>query len=918
MDRSRVPHPARELVGRDRERAAIARALDALAHGRRAALAFIGEIGIGKTRLLDELIDAAGGEPLVLAGRAAPYERQVRFALVVAALEAHGPEPAGDPVRAAAAARSELERLAQRRPVVLVLDDVQWADRASLDVVADLIGGRPDAPLLVALASRPRRFAGPFGAALRSGALRAIRPRRLDEAQVGELLGERVDRPAVRAVHRRAGGNPLVVRELTYDVDALPASIAAAIDDELADLGREARALLQAAAVVGDGVDLQAARAVAELSEERARSALEELVDRGLIVAPGGGSPPGFPTPVHRQAVYASAGAGWRIRAHRRAAVVLAARGGSLDARAHHHERSAEPGDEEAIAVLRRAGRARVGTAPAAAATWTEAALRLLPDGGSPSRRDLLLMLAQARAALGLEHERRAALAQASALVRDDDDGAGGQAEVVLELARLDHDRLRSGEVRAALRDELSRRHDRRTAARLHVELAADHWLAGDLEAVGTQAARAAELVEAADDAVTRAEAHAFQALGDGASGSTAQGRRALELALRAVDALPDARLHGRERILLVVARAALAAECPDRARPVVLRGLRLSRRAGSQPWRLLLHVALAEVHVWHGRLAKAERTVAWALERAAPDASPALASAWALRSWVARLRGDLPWAVAAAERALALARRRPTPVEWIAGSEVGAALIASGDVEAGRRELLVAAGGPALARLEPAARTRWFEVLATADLRAGRPHEAEAWAIRCEASARPFEPSVRTAVALRARAAVLLARDDHAGAARRAADAAARFDEAGAALDAALARLVLGGALRRAGRRQPATHALRSAHTTFEALGALRERDRAARELRLLGDRVVHRAEPQRQGRGALSLLSRREGQVARLAAAGRTNRAIAAELFLSEKTIETYLARAFAKLGVSSRTALARALHDAGPAED
>jgi DNA-binding NarL/FixJ family response regulator len=104
------------------------------------------------------------------------------------------------------------------------------------------------------------------------------------------------------------------------------------------------------------------------------------------------------------------------------------------------------------------------------------------------------------------------------------------------------------------------------------------------------------------------------------------------------------------------------------------------------------------------------------------------------------------------------------------------------------------------------------------------------------------------------------------------------------------------------------ATAAFESARSTFGATGAERLRDAAARELRKLGRRVPRSGAARRTAPG--DALSVRERQIAELVTVGKTNRQIAAELFLSEKTVETHLSHVFAKLGVASRAAVAGSL--------
>jgi DNA-binding NarL/FixJ family response regulator len=163
-------------------------------------------------------------------------------------------------------------------------------------------------------------------------------------------------------------------------------------------------------------------------------------------------------------------------------------------------------------------------------------------------------------------------------------------------------------------------------------------------------------------------------------------------------------------------------------------------------------------------------------------------------------------------------------------------------------------------------------------------------------------------------RAAVLLARGDAHGAAAAAREAAGSADSSASPLLGARARALLGTALGRLGETEEALVELAHAERTLFALGALRDANSAAQELRRLGRRGPRRLQTT-SAPGRLEALTAREREVALLVAAGKRNRDVAAALFLSEKTVETHLARIYDKLGVRSRAALATVV--AGAAE-
>jgi ATP/maltotriose-dependent transcriptional regulator MalT len=264
--------------------------------------------------------------------------------------------------------------------------------------------------------------------------------------------------------------------------------------------------------------------------------------------------------------------------------------------------------------------------------------------------------------------------------------------------------------------------------------------------------------------------------------------------------------------------------------------------------------------------------------------------------------RGDVDGALAAGREVLEVSQGLDRSVvdAWIGGI-FGEALLLSGDAERAAQSILDGCGGEDVTRLPATSRVFALDVLARARIAIGRLDDAaRSAALAAEvAGSRRFTG----ALARRTAATVALASGSNATAAEDALASAAGFDALGARVDAALARLLAGRAL---ADRDAAIAALEHAAAEFGACGATRYRDEAERELRTLGRRVYRRSAA---GTGdGIGSLTERELEVARLVVDRRTNTQIAAELFLSKKTVETHLRNIFAKLGVASRVELAR----------
>lgn len=235
----------------------------------------------------------------------------------------------------------------------------------------------------------------------------------------------------------------------------------------------------------------------------------------------------------------------------------------------------------------------------------------------------------------------------------------------------------------------------------------------------------------------------------------------------------------------------------------------------------------------------------------------------------------------------------------------LGSALIAAGNPERGTAVLLQTFGGPGLTRLLPADRPAAAATLVEAQLARGDLAAAEEIQIRADAAASAQTGRTAT-IAGTARSNLLLAYARPHDA--LAAATSAREASTEAPLARARASVAEGRALAATGQRRAAIDTLAAAESALDQVGARRLRDEAARELRRLGHRVLRAART--PGPGASASLTAREHQIAKLVAAGHTNREIATQLVLSPRTIDAHLRRIYAKLGLRSRVELAREL--------
>lgn len=946
------------LVGRARELAEIGEALNQLAAGQPWLIQFVGEPGIGKSRLLGELCALAEDRGvLVLEGRAAEFERDIPFGLVVDALNDYlgSLEPTllrtldegllaelasvfpavprwdvnparwddnAERYRLHYAIRSVLERLTARQPVLLALDDVHWADTASLEVMAHLLR-RFRGPLLGALAYRqpPKRLVGALEAGARVGFGTRLELTPLSSEDAGRLIGEGFDDATRAVIYRESGGNPFYIEQLArgshgrplpahapeQSTGIVPRAVIAAIREELSAVDAESRRTLQAAAVAGESFEPELIAAIAEQSELDVLRSVDELVEFDFIRPTEAPRRFRFRHPIVRRAVYDAIPKGWKIGAHARAAAALAAAHAPAVTRAHHVASSATVGDEAAIAVLLQAGRDAAPRAPEAAGRWLLAATRLLAHSGDGERR--LALLSEAASALtyaGAYDEALDVLAQAREQLPAD--ATEERARLVARTAFAKRMSGRPLESRALVEEALrSLPADSSGALGLTLELAIDHYWRGEFGAMHEVAQDVWNRARAGDELLYATWAGALCSLASASENRLDDSRAELKEAESTNALLTDEQLAEHIDVLGYMAQASSLLERTDDALEYARRGLRLAQNTGQSPFIPGQLVLQTNALLMKGRIAEAVAVAESATDAAVLTGNDQFA-VWAL--WA-----DASACSAAGETARALASAREAAARSEAMTEtffstlsrlhVACALNAAGDAAGARTELAAFDAAPHQRLLDLRGGQGW-DLLIQAQLSLGDWRAAAESAKMAEARARSTLLPQRTAAAVLARAAVLLAGDDPPGAARAAREAMTLAEGISNPLPGARARVLLGSALARLGDPENAIAELESAERTLFGAGALREADAAAQELRRLGRRAPRR-QRRAQDAGGPSALSAREREVASLVAAGKRNREVAAALFLSEKTVETHLAHIYDKLGVRSRAALA-----------
>ena len=910
------------LRGRRSERDALDRLVESVRAGQSRVLVLRGEAGVGKTALLEYLVDIAGG---CRVARAAGVESEMELAFAglhqlcapfLDRLE-RLPDPQHDALGTAFGLRrgeapdrflvglavlTLLSDVAEERPLVCVVDDAQWLDRASTQALAFAARRLVAESVAVVFAMRDSGDVHDLTglAELAVDGLADADARALLASVIAGPLDERVRDRIVADTH----GNPLALLELPRgmtsmelaggfglpDATGLSSRIEESFRRRLTPLPEATRLLLLVAAAepIGDPVALWRAAAQLRVGTDAGAPAVAAgLVELGGQVR--------FRHPLVRSAVYRAAPAEARRSVHRALAEATDP-DVDPDRRAWHRAHATAALDEDVAAELERsADRARARGGLAAAAAFLQRAAELT---GKPERR--------ARRALAAAQSKHEAGAPDAAL----------QLLAMAQAGPLDElQRARAQLLRAQITFAVNRGRDSPplllTAAKrlepLDARLARETYLdafsaalfAGRL-AHGVGVREVAEAVLAADwETSARRSTRAFDLLLHGVAVLTTQGYAAgVPTLKRALSAFREAPMSEQEalRWLWLACRIARALGDDTSWDELTDRQVRLARDAGALS---LLPIALIErfgVQLFLGDLAAAAALVVEAeAVTAATGSHLAPQGAIALAAW----RGREAEATALIEAGRQEVVQRGEGL-WLIATEWASAVLFNG---LGRYEKALAAAEQASEHPHELGVSTWVPTeLIEAAARTGHPERAAGPLLRLEEISRAAGTDWTLGVEARSRA--LLSEGEAAERLYR--EAIDRLGRTRVRVALARAHLLYGEWLRRERRRMDAREQLRTAHRMYDAMGMQGFADRAGRELQATGETVRKRTAETRDE------LTAQEVQIARLARDGRTNPEIGGQLFISPRTVEWHLHKVFGKLGISSR----RELHDALPA--
>uniref|UniRef100_A0AAU1ZNK3 AAA family ATPase n=1 Tax=Streptomyces sp. NBC_00093 TaxID=2975649 RepID=A0AAU1ZNK3_9ACTN len=940
-----------------------------------AVIDIAGDAGMGKSRLLGEFCTRARRRGLtVLRGRATEYERYTPFqAFTDAFVDADPAFLASDAVPEAAtpvlfgagagvvpdAARGTGSRdrfglyravadvltgLGERGGLVMVLDDVHWADPASLELLDHLVRHPVRGRVLLAVARRERQTPHPLAAALTrgvdSGAVLHMVLRPLPEREAVEALAPDLPTADAKEIYEASEGNPLYLRSLLHahrhgapqqgtaapahetTASGVPSGLLSLLLDELTALTDAQRHTVEVVAVLGDHATPAMVRAAGLPTPEELDDCIDALVRRDLVRLGSDGRWI-LRHPLLRASVYEHTPASRRAEIHRTAAVELARAGAPAAERAHHVERSLAGWDPVAAAVLSEAATHFAHTAPGTAAHLLDVVLRLMPEDDvfAQQRGELTLARARALGAGGSLRESRDLLHTLISGPGQDDASLRGDATAL--CAMMERHLGHSPEAIALLQRELARTPapGPRQTVSLGLALGMAALNTVSYPDVRDDIARTLVVARSHGDLMGETGVLALASLGEAYEGCTGAARRFADAAADLVDGCTDPNLTELCESLVWLAWAEAVLERYADAERHADRGLDIARRSGQV--HVLPHLLSSKAFV---QLTTCRLPAALESAQEAESVARAIGSSdllaftlcfKALILLLCRPLGDTG-ALTTAEEAVAAAGSSAHWWASLAGCVLGHTVLVSGDPRRAQQAILTA-GGPELRKLQPSTRPGQLDTLVATALALGDTEQATHWAAQAVEEAARMGLHGQHGAALRAEAALAQHRGEPREAARLFERAAQTYAPSGATLWEAYSLLLASIQAQAAGEGARALTLWERAGRIADDGGAHLLSDLAALIRPDAGEAPPGPTESDRPVTGPeqageppstpteLDQLTRREREIAELVAEGLSNQAIATKLFLSCRTIESHLSAIYRKTKLPSRSALA-----------
>jgi DNA-binding CsgD family transcriptional regulator len=979
-----APLPQLPLIGRDADLAALLGRLDAAATGLGSALLLTGASGVGKSRLCRTLAEEAGRRGWqVAAGRAYPVEAGVPYALIadafVPVLQRMEPEtlavlargaegelaqlfPGFGPFRGASDGSDAAEvktrilwnfgqflgRLAERRPLLLILEDLHWADASSLELVHFLTRQAAGHPLvLIGSYIDAERDANPALRALERSLVSAgqatvhvLHP--LTLAETAELVertfnvAPTVSREFSALLFGWTRGNPFFIQEtlkalvesgrlqpksgtwLGWEIGelSLPATVREAVAERLDRLRDGARRVAEVAAVIGTRVSYELLHAVWQ-DEASLLEALDELL-RGQLLEEEESDDVAydFTHPLIRETLYSGLARARRRALHTNVADALERLYGEAaltrpDELAYHYARgdAAQVGPK-AVHYLAAAGRhALAREANREAAAYLQTALELSEAQAGAPERSLLEDLARARARTGDASTATALLERALTAARAAGDGSG-EASVLRRMAMI---AFWGGRYTAAIAS--------------YDEALSAAQRAGDRELrVTLLLAKAVSLQELGRPGEARAEIEAALAEAEalGSDLLLARAHRALALLYIWIGPPDLARRHGLLAIELAercgeptvafAAHWAMAAQgglTGDNAQAT--RHLADCDRIANESRSVRLRVATAEIAIeyangngrWDEALALGERTIALARSVGQRNLLPRVL-VWTALIYLRRgelERGqayvDEAWELSGAARA---AVGQPVDVHSVVPAHIGRAV---SHLVRGEFRDAIAVGEAGLEIADRSGYVVWaihrlLPTIAECYVQSFDAEGARRVGARLRRDSERLGHRLGLAWADACDAFIAWLENDLEQAIELLRAAAEELEAVPFLPDAARIRRQLAARLRDAGQTEAAVRELRRVYDVFNRLGVTDELAKTREQLKELGSR------PPIRGLAGVDALTGRELEIIRLAAALKSNKAIGKALGISPRTVSTHLSNIYKKLGIDSKTDL------------